>query len=47
MKPDYFRFLADGGFANINISIESLDPAFTNACARAPATASSWKTGTH
>jgi molybdenum cofactor biosynthesis enzyme MoaA len=27
MKPDYFRFLADGGFANINISIESLDPA--------------------
>ena len=27
MKPDYFRFLADGGFANVNISIESLDPA--------------------
>ena len=27
MKPEYFRFLADGGFANVNISIESLDPA--------------------
>jgi MoaA/NifB/PqqE/SkfB family radical SAM enzyme len=27
MKPEYFRFLADGGFANINISIESLDAA--------------------
>lgn len=27
MKPEYFRFLADGGFANINISIESLDEA--------------------
>ena len=26
MKPDYFRFLADGGYANVNISIESLDP---------------------
>ena len=26
MKPEYFRFLADGGFANLNISIESLDP---------------------
>jgi MoaA/NifB/PqqE/SkfB family radical SAM enzyme len=27
MRPEYFRFLADGGFANVNISIESLDPA--------------------
>jgi molybdenum cofactor biosynthesis enzyme MoaA len=27
MKPAYFQFLADGGFANVNISIESLDPA--------------------
>ena len=26
MRPEYFRFLADGGFANVNISIESLDP---------------------
>jgi MoaA/NifB/PqqE/SkfB family radical SAM enzyme len=26
MKPEYFRFLADGGYANVNISIESLDP---------------------
>jgi molybdenum cofactor biosynthesis enzyme MoaA len=26
MKPAYFKFLADGGFANVNISIESLDP---------------------
>jgi molybdenum cofactor biosynthesis enzyme MoaA len=27
MRPEYFRFLADGGFANVNISIESLDQA--------------------
>jgi MoaA/NifB/PqqE/SkfB family radical SAM enzyme len=27
MAPDYFLFLANGGFANVNISIESLDPA--------------------
>jgi MoaA/NifB/PqqE/SkfB family radical SAM enzyme len=26
MKPEYFEFLAHGGFANVNISIESLDP---------------------
>jgi len=26
MKPEYYRFLADGGFANVNISIESRDP---------------------
>ncbi len=26
MKPEYFKFLADGGYANVNISIESLDP---------------------
>jgi molybdenum cofactor biosynthesis enzyme MoaA len=27
MKPEYFKFLADGGFGNVNISVESLDPA--------------------
>ena len=27
MAPEYFMFLANGGFATVNISIESLDPA--------------------